>query len=214
MSSIKKEFSLIAVLLIPVCVAINIVGFQLCQLLRLPVFLDSIGTITAGAIAGPWVGMATGAVTNAVNGVFNPVYFAYTPTSVLIGLVAGLLGGCGMFAKWWKTAISGVIIMAVATVCSGFITAIVFSGATGSTGSVITATLMAAGNNIFTAVFSVQAFQEIADKLISVLVFALQVRAMPVRYLSKLKYGHLYVAQRSAPTSLPTVRESGNEPAA
>jgi energy-coupling factor transport system substrate-specific component len=192
MSKIKKDFSLIAILLIPVCVAVNIVGFQLCQLLRLPIFLDSIGTIVAGALAGPWVGMATGTVTNAINGIFNPVYFAYTPTSILVGLAAGLLSSRGMFSAWWKALISGVVIMMVATVCSGLITAIVFSGATGGTGSIITATLMAAGTNIYSAVFSVQAFQEIADKLVSVLIFVFVVRGMPDRYLAKLKYGNRY----------------------
>ncbi|KGT72790.1 histidine kinase, partial [Bradyrhizobium japonicum] len=36
---IKKDFTLMAILLIPVCVAINMVGFQVAQLLRLPIFL-------------------------------------------------------------------------------------------------------------------------------------------------------------------------------
>jgi energy-coupling factor transport system substrate-specific component len=198
MSRIKKDFSLIALLLIPVCVAINIVGFQLCQLLRLPIFLDSIGTITAGALAGPWVGAVTGIITNAINGIFNPVYFAYTPTSIVVGLLAGFLSSKGMFTAWWKTIVSGLAIMLASTICSGFITAIVFGGATGGTGSVVTATLMAAGSNIFAAVFSVQVFQEITDKMISVIIFALVMRGMSERYLSKLRNGHIYIARLAA----------------
>ena len=205
--AVKRDFTLIALLLIPVCVAINIVGFQLCQLLRLPIFLDSIGTILAGAVAGPWIGAITGLLTNAINGIFNPVYFPYALTSVAVGVTAGLLARKGMFTKVWKVIVSGLVITIIGTICSGFITALVFGGATGSTGSIFTATLLAAGNNIFTSVFSVQFFQEIADKLISVFVVYIVIKGMPSRYLTKVKYGAQYIqapkkrARPAAPTA-------------
>lgn len=192
-ANIKKDFSLLAILLIPVAIAINIVGFQLCQLLRLPIFLDSIGTILVGILAGPWIGGIAGLLTNAINGIFNPVYFAYAPTSILVGIIAGILSHYGMISKLWKLIISSLIIVIVATISSGTITAIVFGGATGSTGSIITATLLAAGNNIITSVFSVQIFQEIADKFISMFVVWIVIKGMSSRYLSKLKYGPLYI---------------------
>lgn len=192
-NAIKRDFSLIALLLIPVCVAINIVGFQLCQLLRLPIFLDSIGTILAGAIAGPWVGAVTGLLTNAINGVFNPVYFPYAITSIAVGIAAGLLARKGMFTKVWKLVVAGIVITLVATIFSGIITAIVFGGATGSTGSIIRAALLAAGNNILISVFSVQIFQEIADKLVSVFIVYTVIKGMPSRYLTKVKYGAQYI---------------------
>lgn len=192
----KKDFTLIATLLIPVAVAINIVGFQLCQLLRLPIFLDSIGTILAGAVAGPWVGATVGLLTNAINGIFNPVYFAYAPTSIVVGIAAGLLARRGYFTRLWKLIVSGITILLLATIFSGTITAIVFGGATGGTGSIITGTLLAAGNNIITAVFSVQVFQEIADKMISVFVVWGVIKGMSARYLSKLKYGEIYTTPR------------------
>lgn len=200
MKSIGKkstDFTLLALLLIPVGVAINIVGFQLCQLLRLPIFLDSIGTILTGAIAGPWIGAITGLLTNMINGIFNPVYFPYAITSIIVGITAGVLGGRGMFTKIWKTLVSGLIIMLLATISSGTITAVLFSGATGSTASVVTATLLAAGQNIFQSVFTVQVIQELADKLISVLVVMFVIRGISTRYLFKLKYGDVYMKNRN-----------------
>lgn len=193
MNRIKKDFTLIAVLLIPVAIAINIVGFQLCQLLRLPIFLDSIGTILVGALAGPWVGAIAGFLTNMINGIFNPVYFAYAPTSIFVGIFAGILSSKGLLKNFWKIIISGVILTLVSTISSGTITAFVFGGATGGTGSIITGALLAAGNNIITSVFSVQIFQEIADKLISIIVVWIVMRGMSDRYLSKLKNGNLYL---------------------
>ena len=45
--SLKKDFSMVALLLIPIAVAINFVGGQLASLLKLPFYLDTIGTILA-----------------------------------------------------------------------------------------------------------------------------------------------------------------------
>lgn len=191
-SNIKKDFSMLALLFIPVAIAINIVGFQLCQVLRLPIFLDSIGTILIGVLAGPWVGAIAGLLTNSINGIFNPIYFAYAPTSIFVGITAGILSRYGMISKLWKLIISALIIVIVATISSGTITAIVFGGATGTTGSIITGTLLAAGKNIITSVFSVQVFQELADKFISMFIVYMVIKGMSSRYLSKLKYGPLY----------------------
>ncbi len=209
MKKMKKDFTLIAVLLIPAGIAINIVGFQICQLLRLPIFLDSIGTMLVGALAGPWVGAVTGLLTNAVNGIFNPVYFAYAPTSILVGLFAGIFSSKGMLKSIPKVLFSGILITLIATISSGTITAVVFGGATGGTGSIITGTLLAAGNNIITSVFSVQIFQEIADKLISIFIVWFVIKGMSDRYLSKLKYGDLYMKEEEEPDHLDDDMEQG-----
>ena len=43
--------------LVALAVGINIAGGQIALLLKLPVYLDSIGTILTGALLGPWFGM-------------------------------------------------------------------------------------------------------------------------------------------------------------
>ncbi|GKQ43437.1 ABC transporter permease [Companilactobacillus sp. RD055328] len=193
MKKIKKDFTLLAILLIPVSVAINIVGFQICQLLRLPIFLDSIGTILAGAIAGPWVGMATGILTNLVNGIFNPIFLAYMPTSIFIGLITGFLARNNFFKNIFTLLILGLVLSVVSAVSSGIITAIVFAGATGTTGSIATGVLLAAGNNIMVSVFSVQIIQELADKFLAVIIVKLVISSMSIRYLSKMKNGMKFI---------------------
>ena len=50
--------------LIALCIALNIGLGQAASTLKLPIFLDSIGTVLAALLMGPWVGMATGLVTN------------------------------------------------------------------------------------------------------------------------------------------------------
>lgn len=191
--SFQQDFSLLALLLIPIGVAINFVGFQVAQVLRLPIFLDTIGTILVGVIAGPWVGLLTGLITNAITAIFNPVYFPYVVVSMAIGVAAGFLSKAGLLRTLPRAIISGLIITAVAVVISAPITVIFFGGATGNTSSAITATFLATGQTIWQAVFSSTIITEIADKVISVLIVFFVVRSISDRYLSKMKYGEQYM---------------------
>src|SRR3954451_21540539 len=104
--SFKDDFNMMAMLLIPIGVAINIVGFTLTNTLRIPIFLDTIGTILVGVIAGPWVGLLTGVVTNLINGIFNPGFLPYAITSAAIGLGAGWLSKGGFFKSIPKVLVS------------------------------------------------------------------------------------------------------------
>ncbi|WP_217587501.1 ECF transporter S component [Lentibacillus saliphilus] len=201
LKKIKADFNLLAVLLIPIGIAVNFVGFQVAQILRLPIFLDTIGTILIGVIAGPWVALVAALITNSITAIFNPVYFPYVVTSMAIGVGAGLLSKYGMLSNIFKTIISGLVITAIAVVVSSPITVLFFGGATGNTSSAITATFLAMGQNIWGAVFSSAIITEIADKVVSVLLVYFVVKSISDRYLSKMKYGHLYMKKKNTKNS-------------
>lgn len=93
--------------------------------------------------------------------------------------------------------ISGIIITLVVTIVSAPITVLVFGGATGNTSSAITALFLASGQQIWGAVFSSTIITEFIDKILSVVISALIVKGMSSRYLSKFKYGNLYLKNRS-----------------
>src|SRR5690606_32771730 len=116
------DFNMMSMLLIPIGVAVNIVGFQIANVLRLPIFLDTIGTILIGVVAGPWVALLAGLITNLINGIFNPVYFPYAFTSMAIGVGVGFLSKGGMFRNISKTIISGIVITLIAVIVSAPIT--------------------------------------------------------------------------------------------
>ena len=113
--SIKEDFSMLALLIIPVGVAVNFVGGQLASILKLPMYLDTIGTIFAAMLCGPWVGAVTGGLTNVVTGIANPVNFAFIPVNVIAGLVTGFLARKQMFSVWWKWLISMFVMAWVCT---------------------------------------------------------------------------------------------------
>ena len=159
------------------------------------------GTITASVAWAFWsAGSLPGGSTTSTAATVaagNTPAVAASPTSVAVSWAASTLSTgtavSGYIVHRYDS--TGTVLQTTGAGCSGLITAIVFGGATGSTGSIITATLLAAGNNIFASVFSVQFFQEIADKLISVLVVYIVIKGLPTRYLSKVKFGYLYTGR-------------------
>lgn len=192
----KYDFSLIAILLIPIGVAINFVGAQIVNLLKLPVYLDTIGTALAAMIAGPWVGMVTGACTNIVKSLINPVSLAFTPVQMAVGLVVGLLSIYGMFNKFWKVLLSSVLIALTTSVVASPIQVMVFGGATGNSSDALVATFLASGQKIWTAVFSTKIINESIDKILCLLVAYFTVTKISPQYLSKLNYGASFIRKK------------------
>jgi hypothetical protein len=96
------QFSTRVITLMPVAIAINIVlGVTVQQVLKLPIYLDSIGTILVGVLAGPIAGALTGIVTNVIwqyapvigGGTMGP----FAITAGVIGLLAGIWGRLGVY---------------------------------------------------------------------------------------------------------------------
>jgi hypothetical protein len=96
------QFSTRVITLMPVAIAINIVlGVVVQQVLKLPIYLDSIGTILVGVLAGPIAGLVTGVLTNLIwqyaPGIGGGTIGPFAITAGVIGLLAGLWGRLGVY---------------------------------------------------------------------------------------------------------------------
>src|SRR5919197_331840 len=88
----------LALALIPRAVALNLALGAVVAALKLPIFLDSVGTILVAALAGPWAGVLTGAISDVVLGILSsPTFFAFIPVAAVIGALAGLAARVGAF---------------------------------------------------------------------------------------------------------------------
>ncbi len=84
----QRQFSSQSLALIVIAVAINMIGGQLISMLKLPVFLDSIGTLISAVLLGPLIGMLTGLITNLIWGLLtDPIAAAFAPVAMVIGLL-------------------------------------------------------------------------------------------------------------------------------
>ncbi len=189
MKNKSENFSLMVILLIPVAIAINVVGGQMSNLLKLPIDLDMIGVILVGALCGPIPAAIAGVLTNLINGIFNPAIIPYAVVAFFIGIAAGLLSKYNMMNKFWKVLVSGIVIALVATITATPITVFVFGGVSYGGSSLLTAGLMAAGKQIIESVLSVYIISETVGKTISICVAYLIIKAIPERSLVKYKYG-------------------------
>jgi len=195
--SIKTDFSLLALLLIPIAVAVNFVGGQVAVLLKIPLYLDTIGTIMVGMLCGPWVGGLAGLITNLVLGIAEPTFIPFAIVNVVVGVVTGLCARWDGFSVWWKWIISMVLMSLASIVTAAPIVVILYGGITASGTSLITATLMATGVNIWKAVISTELVFTISDRIISYIITYLIIRVIPDRTLIKFSIGENYIRKRA-----------------
>lgn len=128
MENVRKDFKPITWALIPIAVLVNGAGGWLLARLDTPFYLDTIGTIFVAVAAGPFAGALTGVITNVILGYFSAGYAPYWPVPLLIGLVAGICANAGMFKRWWKVVLAGLLIAVTAAVASALVSARVFGG--------------------------------------------------------------------------------------
>ncbi|TIH18156.1 ECF transporter S component [Marinifilum sp. JC120] len=162
----KKDFNTFTWVLISVAIVLNIAVGQLVSLLKLPIFLDSIGTVLVGVLAGPWAGGIAGLLTNLIWGVISsPVAAAFAPVAMVIGIVAGLCAKFGMFKNWWTAILAGLIITVFNSVVAVPIRLYMFGGITGSGADFAMAYLLALGKDLFGSVVVTVFTANVIDKV-------------------------------------------------
>ena len=102
LESLSHLFGTRTLLLMVVGIAVNIIlGQTVASALKIPIYLDSIGTILVAVLCGPIPGALTGALCNILWSYVIPPPFQYQPaaafaiTAVAIGVIAGLAGRAG-----------------------------------------------------------------------------------------------------------------------
>lgn len=125
LASIGRQFDTRTIVLMPIAVAINIIlGATVANALKIPIYLDSIGTILVGVLAGPVAGALTGFLTNGLWTYVIPPPFQNGPAAafgivaVIIGVLAGLAGRAGWMRPRpnrtvGELAIGGLVALAV-----------------------------------------------------------------------------------------------------
>ncbi|PLR84886.1 ECF transporter S component [Bacillus sp. V33-4] len=166
------RFSTSALVLIPTAVGINYIGKLFAGLLKLPLWLDSIGTVLASMLAGPIIGALAGAINNIIYGLtLDPISFVYAISSIAIGLAVGILFYKGLISSWTQAAMAGLIVGLVATVVSTPINVGFWGGQTGNVwGDALYAIILAKTDSIWLASFLDELVVDVPDKLMVVLI--------------------------------------------
>src|SRR5699024_8212185 len=107
----------IAITLIPAAIGINYLGKLFAGLLKLPVWLDAIGTVLSSMLGGPIIGAASAIVNNIDNGMtVAPISTASYMTSRAIGLLLFVMFFNGCLSSIKKFIRVGIIVCVIATI--------------------------------------------------------------------------------------------------
>lgn len=122
-----------ALVLIPAAVGINYIGKLFAGLLKLPLWLDAIGTVLAALLAGPVVGAICGAINNIIYGLtMDPISFVYALSSIGIGIAVGVLARLDKAKGIKGILVLGAVVTVVSVVISTPINMIFWGGQTGN----------------------------------------------------------------------------------
>ncbi len=185
LNAFRVRMNTLAIVLIPVCIAIDWAGHVVASTLKLPLFLDSIGTVLGGLLAGPWVGGIAGLIANFISsGTVDPTAAPYSIISLGIGFAAGIAGYYGWQNSWPGRVALYVLILLVASIGSTPINIHLYAGQSGSAfgDTVIYTGIIKAGLPDWLAAYFDEASGDVPDKLITVVVAILIYVGLPMRY--------------------------------
>lgn len=127
------SFNSSTLVLIPAAIGINYLGKLFAGVLKLPLWLDSIGTCLAAVLGGPVVGAICGAANNIIYGLtMDPISTVYALTNIGIGIVVGILSYKGFLKNIKGTILTGIIVGLVAVIISTPLNIIFWGGTTGN----------------------------------------------------------------------------------
>jgi len=174
--------------LIPLGIGLNMSLGTIVSMLKLPVYLDMIGTIVVTILSGLWAGVLTATLTQLiVSATINPIYYNFIPTAVAIALFTHLAARKGAFRTMWGTVLAGIGLGIVSGVVSAPIIVYVFGGILATGRSVMTAYLLSAGDQVLNAVLLTGAAAEPVDKTLQCILSVWCINSVPQSLLQRFK---------------------------
>jgi len=183
--------------LIPIGIAINFIGGQIALLLKLPLYLDAIGTIVVGALCGYLPGIIVGLVSNLLNSVSDPITMFYAILNIAFGIVAAYLSTKGVFRSFGKTLLSALIFAFIGGGIGSLMTWALYGFDFGTGVSSMFAIPLYEATNMpkYLAQFIAEFTMDIFDKVLTVIAAYGILKAIPTRFLAKLPFGHYYISE-------------------
>lgn len=169
------------------CTVLNVVGGMLALTLRLPVYLDMIGTVFSAALAGPVYGMLPGLFSGLIGFLTtDPFALYYIPVQLVTGILSGLCFHLLQTRKkWFPVGIAAVTFPGTAV--SSLITVVLFGGITSSGSSLLVQLFHQLGLGLTASVVLVQFFTDYLDRFLAFVVVSLLLSVLPGALLDGIR---------------------------
>lgn len=180
----KTKFDVATIVLIPACIGINYIGKLFASFLKLPLWLDSIGTCIGGCLGGPIIGGICGAANNLIYGLTtgDNITLIYALTSLGIGIAVGIMARLGYMKSFGKALLTSVVAGFVAVVISTPLNVIFWGGTTGNVwGDALFAATQAANMPVFLGSFLDEVVVDVPDKIITLIIVFFILKGLPAK---------------------------------
>ncbi len=175
----KGKTGALQLCLVAMAAGLNIIGAQIALMFRLPILLDSMGTLFIGALLGPFYGMLPSLISGTLLGMTTDIYSLYfAPTGMLTGFMAGLILHKRVAGKLWLPVEALLVCLPGATL-SAIICAGLFDGVTSSGSAILVQLLGKTPLGLFVSAWLVQVVIEFFDRMIGIVLVRGILRALP-----------------------------------
>ena len=201
-------------ILIPLAVAINLIGGQIALQLKLPLYLDAIGTVILSAIMGPWIGAISGLLSSFITSLIsgNLLDTLFGLCNVATALIIGFMARAGLFKKIWHIVVATILVSLANAIIGSPLGIVVYGGIQGSGVDVAVAALLALGQDLMSARFWASLPTNLIDKGIAIVIAFIILKRLPEN-LKKLNMSKKQLKAEEAKAQA-AVAEAAQEPTA
>jgi energy-coupling factor transport system substrate-specific component len=171
--------------LVAICVCLNLGLGVLVSAIRLPLYLDSVGTVLATALGGLWVGILSGVLSVVIGSAYTPTLWAYAGTMAVIAVYVSFVRPFGYLSKPLPTLLFGIGLGVVCAIISAPVTTYVWKGVSLSGTDAVTSFFSAKGGSLLLGVVLGGLVTDPIDKLVTSFAVLTLLRAVPVQCFSK-----------------------------
>ncbi len=178
-------------------ILINFILPRTASALKLPLYLDNVGTLMAAVLGGYLPGIVVGYLNNIINMQGNPGNAYYVVLSTMIAASGTYLGRKGFFDKFWKALLTIPIFAFLGGVLGSILTYLLYGFGMGEgISSSFARSLLESGTmNVFWAQMTSDVIIDLIDKAITVVLAYIIIKLIP----DKLKPGLWLTGWRQAP---------------
>lgn len=188
----KTKLNAACIVLIPACIGINYLGKLFASVLKLPLWLDSIGTCIGAVLGGPIIGGICGAANNLIYGFTtgDSITLVYALTSLGIGIAVGIMARLGRMKKLSGAVLTACVAGFVAVLISTPLNILFWGGTTGNLwGDAVFAWSQASGLPVALGSFLDEVIVDVPDKLITLLIVFAIIKGLPKKLASLYEMG-------------------------
>lgn len=182
-----KKISVYKICVIAFAVCINLIGGQIALMLRLPIYLDSIGTMLVGALLGPFYGMLPNLLSGIIFGMTTDIYSLYfAPVGMIVGFMCGMVWKEKSGKRLWPL-LAALFVTVPGTIVSSCIAAYLFGGVTSSGSTILVQLLAKTPLGLTGSVFAVQFLTDYLDRVIGIVLVCYLLHVLPKQLLSQIR---------------------------